>query len=81
MIAQLITTQLIKKGFRQEEIAKHIGCSQSNVSLLHSGKTKNPSFGVCLALIKLARENGIEVREIEFLEKEAREHPNEGGGK
>lgn len=73
MIAQLITTKLIEKGFRQEEIAKHLGCTQSNVSLLHTGKTKSPSFDICLALIKLAKKNGIEVPGIEFMEKEARE--------
>lgn len=73
MIAQLITTKLIEKGFRQEEIAKHLGCAQSNVSLLYTGKTKNPSFGLCFALIKLAKENGIEVPGIEFAEREAGE--------
>ena len=67
--------KLLNKGMTQAEIARNVGCSQPTVSDIAKEKIGDPSFSIGLGLIKLAKENGIEVPGIEFLEKEARERP------
>lgn len=71
--------KLLNKGMTQAEIARNVGCSQPTVSDIAKEKIGDPSFSIGLGLIKLAKENGIEVPGIEFMEKEARKRPEEGG--
>lgn len=71
--------ELLNKGMTQTEIARNLGCSQPTVSDMANKKINDPSLSIGLGLIKLAKDNGIEVQEIEFMEKEARERSEEGG--
>lgn len=63
MNIQKIISELLNSGMTQTAIAKRIGCSQSNVSLIHTGKTKRIKFDIGCALIDLAKDRGIEIDE------------------
>ena len=56
-----LTSDLIQSGLTQAEIAKAIGCGQTTISELQTGKTDNPRSSVGLALIALANSKGIVV--------------------
>jgi transcriptional regulator with XRE-family HTH domain len=56
-----ITRQLVESGITQPELAKACGCSQSTVSDVIRGRTKDPRASIALALLRLAKERGIEV--------------------
>lgn len=56
-----LTSDLIAAGLTQAEIAKAIGCGQTTVSELQTGKTDNPRSNIGLALIALARSKGLDV--------------------
>jgi predicted transcriptional regulator len=75
MNARIIIEKLSEMGMTQVDIAARVGCSQSNVCLISTGKTKKTSIDIGLRLLKLAKEHGISVPCVEFLEKETREQP------
>ena len=52
---------LIRKGFTQAEIAREVGVSESKISRLLTGKTKNPSIAI---LSKIASLAGCEIGDI-----------------
>jgi transcriptional regulator with XRE-family HTH domain len=52
---------LIRKGFTQAEIAREVGVSESKISRLLTGKTKNPSIAI---LYKIASLAGCEIGDI-----------------
>lgn len=65
MNIQIITNRLLERGLKQVDIARYVGCSQPTISDISRGKIRNPSFGIGMALLDLARKNHIEVSEPE----------------
>ena len=65
MNMQKIISELLDAGMTQTEIAKHIGCTQSNVSLMHTGKTKRITFDIGCALLDLAKRTGIKTNKAD----------------
>ena len=63
MNIQKIISKLLNAGMTQKTIAQHIGCTQSNVSLIYTGKTKRITFDIGCALLDLAKKTGIEIDE------------------
>lgn len=49
-------TDIRNTGMTQVQIARHCGCSQTTVSLLLAGKTRNPSWLIGQALTALHAE-------------------------
>jgi len=61
MNAQTIIKKLLKSGMTQVQIAAAIGCSQPSVSDIATGKTSDPALSIGLALIDLAKKQGIDL--------------------
>lgn len=53
MEAKELINELERKGFTQQEIAKHIGVSQSAVSLIKNGKRTQVRHSTYVSLINL----------------------------
>jgi hypothetical protein len=57
----LILAHLKVAGKTQAEVAEACRCKQSTISDINSGRTKDPSFAVGSALVRLARSLQVEV--------------------
>lgn len=51
-----LIADLTDRGLSQKDIAEKIGCDQSHISDLYTGRQANPRFSVGQALLKLLAE-------------------------
>lgn len=69
---QLIIADIQKRGLSQSQIATYCRCGQATISDLAKGKTKQPSFLLGQALMKLVKVSDREIGRIKAADAEAR---------
>ena len=53
---------IFEKGLTQEQLAARVGCGQSTISDIYSGKTLDPRSSIGFALWRVGRRLGIKER-------------------
>ncbi|MDY0748524.1 hypothetical protein SNE35_28750 [Paucibacter sp. R3-3] len=72
---QQLVAELTTVGMTQAQIARACACGQSTISDIRKGKTPDPRASTALALIKLARRNGVRVAIDDLVDVHAGESP------
>lgn len=62
MSLQSVIQELLDLGMTQTEIATTCKCTQSSISDIHTGKTKNPNFTLGTSLLALLESKRAEVQ-------------------